>query len=151
MLTFWVAVLVVIIDQLSKYYIQLNFPLGASLPVVPGLFHITYILNPGAAFGILENQRVFFIIIAIIMIGTIVYVYPRLPQGLPLLTAGIGLLVGGTIGNVIDRIQTGHVVDFFDFRVWPVFNIADIAICVGVAAIIYTMLIMSYKEDEQSG
>ncbi len=151
MLTFWVAMIVVLIDQLSKYYIQLHFTLGSSLPVVPGLFHITYILNPGAAFGILENQRVFFIIIAVVMLGTIVYIYPRLPKGLPFLTVGVGLLVGGTIGNVIDRVQTGHVVDFFDFRIWPVFNIADIAICIGVTAIIYTMLVMSYKEDEQSG
>ena len=105
---------VVMIDQFSKYYIQSHMTLGMSLPVIPNIFHITYILNPGAAFGILEHQTIVFIIIAL-----------------------------GIIGNVIDRIKTGYVIDFFDFRIWPVFNVADIAIVCGVALIIYSLLLSS--------
>ena len=107
---------------------------------IPDIFHITYILNPGAAFGILQNQRFFFIIIAAIMLGALIYFYSYLPKGNLMLDVGIGIFAGGAAGNLIDRVQTGHVVDFFDFRIWPVFNIADIGICVGVGFIIYTMV-----------
>ncbi len=142
------AVVVVILDQWSKYYVQSQMSLGMSIPVIPEIFHLTYILNPGAAFGILENQRFFFVIIAVAMIATVVYLYPRLPSKPLLLRLGIGLMVGGAVGNVIDRIKTGYVVDFFDFRIWPIFNIADIAIVVGVSCIVYTLVFTEEKKDE---
>ncbi len=134
---------VVMIDQFSKYYIQSHMTLGMSLPVIPNIFHITYILNPGAAFGILEHQTIVFIIIALGIIAAAVYLYPRIPQSHYPLRIGSGLMVGGAIGNVIDRIKTGYVIDFFDFRIWPVFNVADIAIVCGVALIIYSLLLSS--------
>lgn len=142
------AVVVVILDQWSKYYVQSQMSLGMSIPVIPEIFHLTYILNPGAAFGILENQRFFFVIIAVAMIATVVYLYPRLPSKPLLLRLGIGLMAGGAVGNVIDRIKTGYVVDFFDFRIWPIFNIADIAIVVGVSCIVYTLVFTEEKKDE---
>ena len=142
------AVVVVILDQWSKYYVQSQMSLGMSIPVIPEIFHLTYILNPGAAFGILENQRFFFVVIAVAMIATVVYLYPRLPSKPLLLRLGIGLMVGGAVGNVIDRIKTGYVVDFFDFRIWPIFNIADIAIVVGVSCIVYTLVFTEEKKDE---
>lgn len=136
-------------DQLSKRYIQQHFALGESLPVIPDVFHITYVLNPGAAFGLLEHQTVFFVLIALLLLVAVAYVYPRIPQGQGWLRVGAGLLVGGAVGNVLDRIQTGYVVDFFDFRIWPVFNIADIAIVSGVICIIGNMLYMSYQEEQK--
>ena len=142
------AVVVVILDQWSKYYIQSQMSLGMSIPVIPEIFHLTYILNPGAAFGILENQRFFFVIIAVAMIAIVIYLYPRLPSKPLLLRLGIGLMAGGAVGNVIDRIKTGYVVDFFDFRIWPIFNIADIAIVVGVSCIVYTLVFIEEKKDE---
>jgi len=138
---------VIVVDQLSKFYIQANMAPGMSVPVVQNVLHITYVLNPGAAFGILEYQTAFFIAIAIGMILTVIYVYPRIPNHYLLLRFGVGLMVGGAIGNVIDRIKTGYVVDFFDFRIWPVFNVADVAIVSGVGCIIFSMLYLSYKED----
>ncbi len=142
------AVVVVILDQWSKYYVQTQMSLGMSIPVIPEIFHLTYILNPGAAFGILENQRFFFVIIAVAMIAIVIYLYPRLPSKPLLLRLGIGLMAGGAVGNVIDRIKTGYVVDFFDFRIWPIFNIADIAIVIGVSCIVYTLIFTEEKKDE---
>ena len=79
--------------------------------------------------------------VAFALFAAVLYFYPRIPQGYGLLRLGIGLQVGGAAGNVVDRLKTGFVVDFLDFRVWPVFNVADIAICVGVGLIVYSLLL----------
>ena len=145
------SLIVIIVDQLTKYYIEHTLTLGMSIPVIPNVFHITYILNPGAAFGILEHQTEFLIIIALTMITALIYFYKRIPRTLKLLHFGLGLLAGGSIGNVIDRVKTGYVVDFFDFRIWPVFNVADIAIVCGVTAIIWTLLFADKEEVDKNG
>lgn len=142
-----VLFVVVIVDQWTKYYIQQNMSLGMSIPVIDNIFHITYILNPGAAFGILEHQTVLLVITALIIILALLYFYKRIPETLKLLRFGLGLLAGGSIGNVIDRVKTGYVIDFFDFRIWPVFNIADIAIVCGVFLIIWTIVFASKEVD----
>lgn len=142
-----VVLIVVFTDQLSKFYIQTHMVPGMSMPVIKDIFHITYILNPGAAFGLFEHQTLFFLIVAVCLVGGAIYFYPRIPQQYRLLRFGTGLMVGGAIGNVIDRIKTGYVVDFFDFRIWPVFNIADAAIVCGVGCIIFTMIYL-HKEDK---
>lgn len=138
----------VAIDQASKYYIQTHMTPGLSIPVINNVFHITYILNPGAAFGILQHRTWFFVVIAALLFAVVAYYYRRIPAGYRLLRLGLGLLLGGAAGNVIDRVQTGFVIDFFDFRIWPVFNIADMAICIGVALIVYTILLPQGKKDE---
>lgn len=134
------AIGIIVLDQFVKYWVVTHMLLGASIPIIADIFHITYILNPGAAFGILENQRYFFIAIALVMIIFVLYLYPRIPRQFCLLRMGVILLVGGAAGNLIDRIRTGLVVDFIDFRIWPVFNIADVSIVIGVSIIIYSML-----------
>lgn len=136
---YFLAIGIILLDQISKFFIENSMELGDSIPVIGGIFHITYILNPGAAFGILENQRLFFIFIATIMILMTGYIYPRIPQKCKMLRLGVGMLFGGAVGNLIDRIKTGLVVDFLDFKIWPIFNIADIFIVVGVGMIIITM------------
>ena len=140
------ALAIVLIDQLSKFYIQAHMMPNMSIPVIQDVFHITYILNPGAAFGLFEHQTIVFVIIAILMIAAVIYFYPQIPRQYRLLRFGIGLMVGGAIGNVIDRIKTGYVVDFFDFRIWPIFNVAGMGIVCGVGCIIFTILYL-YKED----
>lgn len=144
------AIIVITLDQWSKYTIQNSMSLGMSIPIIPNIFHLTYILNPGAAFGILENQRFLFVVIALIMLGAIAYYYPRLRNQPVLLRLGLGLMAGGATGNVVDRVKTGYVIDFFDFRIWPVFNIADIAIVTGVSCIVYTLLFIPEQKDEVS-
>lgn len=144
---FLLSMIILCIDQWSKYYVEQHMTLGMSIPIIENIFHISYILNPGAAFGILEHKTEFLILIALIMIAAVIYLYPRIPSSNRLLRAGLGLLVGGSLGNVIDRVRTGYVVDFFDFRIWPVFNIADTAIVCGVALIIFSTIFLSTKED----
>ena len=145
-----VALLVVIIDQLTKYYVVENFYLGESVPVIENIFHWTYILNPGAAFGMLEGSRWFFVVIAVGVLGGIWYIKDEINEGGWMMQYGAALFGGGAIGNLIDRARSGLVIDFFDFRIWPVFNVADIAICVGVAMILWKVLETEFLTKEKS-
>ena len=145
-----VALLVVIFDQLTKYYVVENFYLGESVPVIENIFHWTYILNPGAAFGMLEGSRWFFVVIAVVVLGGIWYMKDEINEGGWMMQYGAALFGGGAIGNLIDRARSGLVVDFFDFRIWPVFNVADIAICVGVAMILWKVLETEFLTKEKS-
>lgn len=138
---------VIIIDQLTKHYIQLSMLPGISFPVIPDIFSITYVQNAGAAFGILEHQRPLFIAITLIILFVCVYFYKKIQKLPRQLRFSIALLLGGAIGNLIDRIRLGIVVDFFDFHVWPVFNIADMAIVCGVILIIYYIFTEGLPED----
>jgi signal peptidase II len=144
-----IATIVIIVDQWAKQVVQTHMLPGMSIPVIDNIFHITYILNPGAAFGILENERIFFITIALCMLALTAYFFKHIPQNFRLMRLGLSLLAGGAIGNVIDRVQTGYVVDFFDFRIWPIFNVADIAIVTGVGCVIYTLVFMSFPNENQ--
>ncbi|MHC1746362.1 MAG: signal peptidase II [Negativicutes bacterium] len=145
----FLAFIVIGIDRLSKYYIETHMSLGMSIPVVRDFFHITYIINPGAAFGILEYQTGFFIVVSVVMIAAAIWYIPRIPARYRLLRFGIGMQAGGAIGNMIDRIRYGGVVDFLDFRIWPVFNVADMAIVGGVGCILVTLLYVMRKEEEK--
>jgi signal peptidase II len=111
-----------------------------SIPLIRGVFHLTYILNPGAAFGMLAYKTVFFIVMAIVVIGGVIIYNHRLSGEQLVLRIALGLQVGGAIGNLIDRVRFAHVVDFLDFRVFPVFNFADTAITVGVGLLILEIL-----------
>lgn len=146
----WLFVLplaVVILDQFSKYIVVENMALGESIPIIEEVFHLTYILNPGAAFGMLAHNRLFFIAIAVVVIGIIIWAHREILASPWEVKAGCGLFLGGAIGNLIDRARQGLVIDFFDFRIWPVFNIADIAICIGVGLIIWNLLKTESKRD----
>ncbi len=145
-----VALLVIIFDQLTKYYVVSNFYLGESVPVIENIFHWTYILNPGAAFGMFEGSRWFFVVIAIGVLVGIWYMKDEINEGGWMMQYGAALFSGGAIGNLIDRARSGLVIDFFDFRIWPVFNVADIAICVGVAMILWKVLQTEFLTNEKS-
>lgn len=131
-----IALVTVLVDQGSKWLIRDVMMLHESIPVMPGIFHITYILNRGAAFGILENQRWLFLAIALILFLIYGMFRRKIPHH-PLVQLGTGMLLGGSLGNAIDRGLCGAVTDFFDFRVWPVFNIADIGIVLGVCLLLW--------------
>ncbi len=126
------AVAIALFDYITKAYVQCSFILGESIPIIPDIFHLTYIINYGAAFGILENQRGLFLLIVGILIGLCIWKNRKI-QKFPFHgKIGLALLLGGALGNGYDRYRMNGVVDFFDFRIWPIFNIADIAICIGV-------------------
>lgn len=137
---------IVLADQAVKYGIVSFMEMGESIPVLPGIFHITYIENPGAAFGMFANQRMIFILAALLVIVAVCAAYRRLMDESRTVRWGVALLLGGAVGNLIDRVRTGRVIDFLDFRIWPVFNIADVGICIGVALLIYTMAFEREKE-----
>ena len=113
---------------------------GQSIPLIQDVFHLTYVLNPGAAFGILSNQRMFLLITGAVLIAATAYFYPLLKKSDGCLKLGATSILSGAVANLIDRVQTGYVVDFFDFRIWPVFNVADIAIVLGMGFMIYSIL-----------
>lgn len=142
-----IAVIVVIIDQLMKWMVEDFFQLGMSVPVWKGVFHLTYVQNPGAAFGILAHQHLFFLLTTVVIFAVFFYFLPYIRQQGRCMQVGVSLLLGGAVGNFIDRVRLGYVIDYFDFRVWPVFNLADIAICIGVALMVYAILFL-VKEVE---
>lgn len=122
-------VLVFIFDRISKIA-ALHYLSSSGVPVIPGIFHLTLVQNTGAAFGILKNEPKFLTGVSIAAVLAILFFLRR--RSFPW-----ALVIGGALGNLYDRLRYGTVIDFLDFRVWPVFNLADAAICVGVAWIVW--------------
>lgn len=140
-------ILIIAVDQFFKAKIIGSMVPGESIPILQDFFHITYVLNPGAAFGILPNQRIFFLVAGGILLILAAYFYPKISKKDNLSKLGAISLVSGATANLIDRVQSGLVVDFLDFRGWPVFNIADIAIVMGMFVMVYVIL---FKMEGQS-
>lgn len=147
-----VAVLIVI-DQVTKYFIHTGMALHETIPVIPGFFSITYIRNPGAAFGFLAGasptfRYVFFIGVTLAAIGLILHYLRTYAADDQLLTISLGMILSGAVGNLIDRVRFGEVIDFLDVYLgtshWPAFNVADSAISVG-AFILFIHLIRQKK------
>ena len=123
------------LDQLSKYLVRANMDLGESLPA-EGFFRITYATNSGSAFGLFPNQTVLLILASAFGISFLVFFYRSHPLPGALLKLALGLQLGGAFGNLLDRVRVGHVVDFIDVGAWPIFNLADSAILVGIALLV---------------
>jgi len=134
------------LDQLSKFLITKNLPLNDSVPVIKGIFHFTLVHNRGAAFGILRNQLPLFIVTALFSI-VLIYFALRDNRHKRIYTFSLSLILAGAIGNLIDRIFFGYVIDFLDFRVWPVFNVADSAITIGAILLGFTILTEGKKNQ----
>ena len=146
---------VLILDQITKLWVQNNIPLWSGNTVIPGFFNLVYVLNKGAAFGILNRadlvwQTYFFIAISALAIVLIFHLVRTVERDDPYLFTGLGLILGGALGNMVDRIRLGQVIDFLDFYLgghhWPAFNVADIAICLGSAA----LFISFYKRKKNA-
>jgi len=138
---FIIVFLILLLDQLSKVLATQNILLNESLPVIDNVFHLTLIHNKGAAFGIFKNQTVLFILVSLLAIVIILYnLKKKKEKRLGISVVSLALILGGALGNFIDRVLLGYVVDFLDFRIWPVFNIADSAITVGAILLGYTIL-----------
>lgn len=139
--------LIVGVDQFVKGIVTASMIPGESIPILNQVFHLTYVLNPGAAFGILPHQRELFLIAGVLIIAVAIYFYNYIKKFDNTLRFGLITLLSGATANLIDRFQNGLVVDFLDFRIWPVFNIADIAIVIGVGFMIYSIL-FKFGENE---
>ncbi|PLS16611.1 signal peptidase II [Bacillus sp. M6-12] len=144
MLYYIIALLVILLDQITKVLIVKKMELGDSFPVIENVFYITSHRNRGAAWGILEGKMWFFYIITVIVVAGLVYYIQKMAKQHRLLGISLGLMLGGAIGNFIDRIFRKEVVDFIHTYIFsynfPVFNIADAALTIGVAMLVIYML-----------
>lgn len=136
---YFLAVLIVVIDQLTKWNIQARLPYGNTpVPAVGRFLFLTHTHNTGGAFSLFQAGNVIFIVIASLAIIALVVAYQRMRKSDLVVTTALALALGGAIGNLIDRVRFGYVVDFFDIQagtgrsVWPIFNVADSAITVGI-------------------
>jgi signal peptidase II len=149
LILFGVALLVLALDQLTKSWVVASLPEGGWWSPVPGLwrvFRIVHTTNSGAAFGIFPQQGSLFILVAVVVVLAIVFYQQRLPINGWLIRLTLGLQLGGATGNLVDRLRYGSVVDFIDIGFWPIFNLADLSIVVGVAVLAYHL----WREDQQT-
>jgi signal peptidase II len=139
------AVSVVALDQLTKYLVRANMEWGQSIPS-EGFARLTYTTNTGGAFGIFANQTFLLAVAAVLGILVFLVYFRYIPLESTLLKVGLGLDLGGAVGNLIDRLRFGEVTDFIDIGPWPVFNVADSAIVVGTIIIAYYLLFIAQKK-----
>ncbi len=150
---FWTFVLVVI-DQFSKYAVTQYLSLGESKFLINSILHITLVHNKAAAFGLFKGYSLVLILISILVIFYIAGVFlkmqfskkrPSQPDNNKLLRICLCLILSGAVGNLIDRLRFGYVIDFLDIRIWPVFNIADSAITIGSVGLVWFLLRSRFK------
>jgi signal peptidase II len=138
------------LDQLTKLWVSRSLTYADQLPVVEDFFYITHVRNPGAAFSLLADspepfRRIFFVVVTLLAIALIFSFYRRLAPGDRLAALALGLVLGGAVGNLLDRLRLGEVVDYLHFRLWsgyswPDFNLADSFIVVGVTLLVLELL-----------
>ena len=141
-----VTALVALIDQLSKNYMEALLVPGRSIPIVGDFLYLTYVQNTGAAFSLFQSHNDLLIIVGAIVSLIVFYVHFRVSEQQKYIQFCLGLILGGSIGNIIDRVIRGYVVDFIDLKFWPVFNLADAMINIGVVLLVLKILFT--KEDD---
>lgn len=148
------AVAMIVLDQATKQWVSSSMEVWTGKVLIPGFFNLVHVLNRGAAWGFLDSesidwQRPLFIAITFIALGFIAYMLKTTDVSDNWMITGLGLIAGGAVGNLIDRIRLGVVVDFLDFYVgnyhWPAFNIADCALTIGAGCIILSMILNRHK------
>ena len=147
---------IIALDQATKMYVHTHFLLGESINVIPNFFELTYVRNPGAAFGIFRDaansfRTIFFLIMPPTAIIFILFILKDVPKEDPLQISALSLVAGGALGNYIDRIRFKYVIDFLDFHyqrfyTFPAFNVADIAIVVGIGILLLIMFLQWLTE-----
>jgi signal peptidase II len=145
---FPILLLVVGLDQGTKVWVVQGMPLGGQIPIIPGIFNLVHVRNRGAAFGLLGSMsmdftRIFFAVTTILVIALVAYLWWRTPPGHWRAATGYSLILAGAVGNLIDRLRLGEVIDFLDFHYgpyhWPAFNVADSMVCVGAAFLVWVI------------
>jgi len=154
-----VGSLVVLIDQITKIWIDKTMNLYESTPIIPGLLDLHYIRNTGAAFGFLSSSHSgfripFFLLVSSVAIGIILLLFHKLEDSEVVMPLALSLVLGGAIGNLIDRIRLGEVIDFILFHYkafqWPAFNVADIGITIGVTLLVLKIFLLEKREPAKS-
>ena len=144
------AIFIILLDQASKLYIQYSMHIGESIAVIEGIFHITYIENPRTSFGLFEYNSSFFVIVVLISVILAILIYKKIIfKKDPFMYIPLTLTLGGAVGNLIDRVRIdGMVIDFIDFRIWPVFNFADSAIVCGMLVLLIHVLFHAPEKED---
>ena len=138
---FWVTIIVLVaLDQLTKMLVVYNIPFGSSVPFLGNFMQLTYVQNTGASFSILEGQRIFFIIATVLVLTVVAIVHFKFAIKNRAFQYTLAVFFGGTMGNFIDRLRIGAVIDFFDLGWFPIFNIADSCIVLSVIALCVMIL-----------
>ncbi len=150
MIYYLIIAAAVVLDRAVKYITVSDMAPGSTIPVIENVFHITYVRNTGAAFSMWEEQWLLLVLLPMVIMaaGLVLVFFKRNVWSRTMLTA-VSFICGGGIGNLVDRITRGFVVDMFDFRVFPVFNIADIFICVGCGLLLLDVLVLERKRNSR--
>jgi len=144
MLAFVVTGIVFCIDWSSKFYVKLNLSPGASVPIINDFFYLTYLKNRGIIFGLFFPPTISIIVVSGIVIAVLLFLLGKISLKSRWQKISLGLLWGGLLANFFDRFWDGNVVDFLNFRFWPVFNVADITICIGAVLLFIEILKSNY-------
>jgi signal peptidase II len=147
-----ISICIILLDQSSKLYVERRMLAEQTIPVIENIVRITFVHNQGAAFGLPLGGRTFFVIVSTLAIGLIIFYYHKVGGYNGYYSSSLGLVLGGAIGNLTDRVRLGKVIDFIDIGInsnsrWPVFNIADIAVTIGIFALIFLMMTHNNSND----
>ena len=134
-----IFLLAIFSDQLSKFFVERNLLPGENIPILEGYLEITYVRNTGAAFGIFSERRIFLLIIQSLVLILLYILYKFYLPADDFSKFFLVLIIAGALGNIIDRVRLGYVIDFIDIQIWPIFNFADIFIVVGTLGIVYNL------------
>ncbi|MGV8122969.1 MAG: signal peptidase II [Candidatus Xenobiia bacterium LiM19] len=148
----WFALIIIsiiVVDLLVKQWIIATFPVGRPTPLIGTVLFITHVHNTGGAFGLFSNLRPLFIIMGIIVPVLILIFYRKLFEKGEIWIIAAALITGGAIGNEIDRVMYGYVIDFLDVRFWPIFNVADIGISAGIVLLFIALLTEKQETETQ--
>ena len=152
---FILCVWIISSDQWTKHRVQERLPFHQTVEVVPGFFNLTHVRNPGGAFGIFGRERgglgsLLFVAFSLLAVGVLLVLLVKVKEGEKTYSLSYSLILSGAVGNLIDRIRYGEVIDFLDFHLfsfhWPAFNIADSAICIGIGLMAFELLFQDRKK-----
>jgi len=137
----WVAAGVFLVDRFTKSAAINSIFLGQSVKVIPPVFRLTLVLNDGTAFGLFKGRRIFFISLSIAVMAAVAAYISKHKNIDKARSWALGFILGGAAGNLLDRVWFGRVIDFLDFRIWPVFNVADSCITIGVVILLWKYVV----------
>jgi len=144
-----ISVAIIIVERIIKYYITEYLRIGESIPVIGNVLMITRVENVGAAFGIFRGQNIVFILAAFIVLFLVIYFYNRIIYD-KLLIIATAFIIGGTVGNMTDRLFFNHVIDYIDLSFWPTFNLSDMSLSVGVILLLIYMVRWQKVPEKES-
>lgn len=147
-----IAGIIIIVDQITKYLTVTNINLGEIAEFIPGVLSFTYVRNTGAAWSILEGRMIFFYLVTIFVVGLLLYFLHHDAKGSTILSTAIAMMIGGAIGNFIDRVLLQFVIDMFrlEFMSFPIFNVADVALTLGVVVMIIGVIYEEFYANQKT-